>query len=243
LFLHTAFGAKDPLLVSDAAGVVPFFAHMEVIDPLGLNDYHIARHPIADRGEGWVGHELGDGTYVLDHKPDLVLLSDYYGTVLFPADLQLVNDPRFAAHYQIIHIDAGPPDAIRAGLYIRRMDGRLGIQSSGDQETVPAYLATTNDANPVRLVDGAARLVIAPHGSAQFSAIPLGPGSWTATLDGAGAAQLTVHAEPANAACASCVQPNADGSAALTVENSSDQTATLDSIQLTHQVLPASSSK
>jgi hypothetical protein len=208
---------------------------MEVIDPLGLNDYHIARHPIVGRGRGWVGHELGDGTYVLDHKPDLVLLSDYHGKVDFPADVQLVNDPRFAPHYELIHIDAGPPDPIRAGLYIRRVDGKLGIQSSADNETVPAYLAAVNDANAVRLIDGKAQLVIAPHGSAQFSAIPVGLGTWTAAPDGAGAAQLTVHAEPANAACASCVQPNADGSATLTVENSSDQPATLASIQLTHQ--------
>ncbi|HEX4581061.1 MAG TPA: hypothetical protein VH139_03320, partial [Acidobacteriaceae bacterium] len=242
LFLHTAFGAKGPLLVSDAAGVVPFFADMEVIDPLGLNDYHIARHPVADRGQGWVGHELGDGTYVLDHKPDLLLLSDYQGKVAFPADLQLVNDPRFRTHYQLIHIDAGPPDPIRAGVYIRRTDGKLGLQSSGDQESVPAYLATANDANAVRLVDGAAQLVIAPHGSAQFLAIPLGAGSWAAALNGAGAAQLTAHAEPASAACASCVQANADGAATLTVENSSDQPATLDSIQLTHQAVASANS-
>jgi hypothetical protein len=35
------------------------------------------------------------------------------------------------------------------------------------------------------------------------------------------------------------VQANADGSATLTVENSSDQPATLDSIQLTHQAVPS----
>jgi hypothetical protein len=178
---------------------------------------------------------------VLDHKPDLLVLSDYQSKVFFPADLQLVNDPRFATHYQLIHIDAGPPDPIRAGLYIRRIDGKLGIQNSGDRESVPAYLATANDANAVRLVDDAAQLVIAPHGSAQFSAIPLGAGSWTAALDGAGGPQLTVHAEPASAACVSCVQANADGSAALTVENSSDQPATLKTILLTHQTAaPAS---
>jgi arabinofuranosyltransferase len=244
LFLHTAFGAKDPLLVSDAAGVVPYFARMEVIDPLGLNDYHIARHPIADRGQGWVGHELGDGTYVLDHKPDLLLLSDFRSTVFFPADVQLVNDPRFATHYQLIHIDVGPPNQMRAGLYIRRIDGRLGIQSSGDKETVPAYLATTNDANAVRLIDGAAQLVIARHSSAQFSSIPLGSGIWTATLDGPGAAQLATHAASASSGCATCVQPDASGSATLTVENASDQPATLDSIQLTRQaVAPGTGSR
>jgi arabinofuranosyltransferase len=235
IFLRTAFGAKDPLLVSDAAGVVPYFAHMNAIDPLGLNDYHIARHPVADRGEGWVGHELGDGKYVLDHKPDLLLLANFQSEVLFPADKQLLADPRFASHYQLIHIDAGPPNPIRAGIYIRRIDGKLGIERSGDQMTVPAYLAAIHDANSVRLVDGRAQLIIAPHGYAHFSAIPLGNGSWKSTLDGAGAAQLTVHSSPSNDACASCVQAGANGLAELTVENTSDQPATLASIWLSRQ--------
>jgi arabinofuranosyltransferase len=232
LFLRTAFGAKQPLLVSDAAGVVPYFADMEVLDPLGLNDYHIARHPMADRGRGWVGHELGDGRYVLDHKPDLLLLADFQSDTLFNADKQLLADPRFATYYQLIHFDAGPPNPIRAGIYIRRIDSRLGIQSSGDQETVPAYLATMQNANSVRLIDGQAQLVIAPHGSAQFSAIPLESGSWRSTLDGAGAAQLTVRSSPADATCATCVQAGAHNLAELTVENTSDRPAILAKIRL-----------
>lgn len=235
LFLKTAFGARQPLLVSDAAGVVPYFAHMDVIDPLGLNDYHIARHPNADRGQGRVGYELGDGKYVLDHKPDLLLLANFQSEPLFPADKQLLADPRFATHYQLIHIDAGPPNPIRAGLYIRRIDGKLGMKASGDQMAVPAYLATSKNANSVRLVDGQAQLVIAPHGSAHFSAIPLGSGSWKSSLSGAGAAQLTVHGFPAKEACSACVQAGANGLAELTVENTTDQPATLANVQLIRQ--------
>jgi hypothetical protein len=243
IFLRTAFGAQHPLLVSDAAGVVPYYAQMEVIDPLGLNDYHIARHPVADRGKGWVGHELGDGKYVLDHDPDLVLLANYHGDPIFDADQQLLADPRFSSHYQFIHIDAGPPDPIRAGLYIRRIDGKLGIESNGDRVTVPAYLAKVDDANSVRLIDGKAQLAIAPHGSAQFSAIPLAPGSWTVTLEGTGAAQLSVHSMQASRGCASCVQPDANGSAAVTIENTGDQAAILTSLQLTLAAKPARAKK
>jgi hypothetical protein len=235
MFLHTAFGAKHPLLVSDAAGVVPYFADTPVIDPLGLNDYHIARHPIAGRGLGWVGHELGDGQYVLDHKPDLILMANYQGDALFAADQQLLADPRFASHYQCIHIDAEPPNPIRVAIYIRRIDGRLGIAGSADQERVPAYLAAVNDANSVRLIDGQAQLVIAPHGFAKFSAIPLGSGSWKTALAGSGASQLKVRGAPANGACDSCVQAGANGSAELTVENPSDQPAVLASIQISRQ--------
>jgi hypothetical protein len=232
IFLRTAFGTKHPLLASDAAGVVPFYADMEVLDPLGLNDYHIARHPAADRGLGWVGHELGDGKYVLDHKPDLLLLSNFQGVAGFPADEQLLADPRFAGHYQLIHVDAGPPNPIRAGLYIRRVDGRLGIQNSSNREAVPAYLATTNDANSVRLIDGAAQLVIAPHSSAQFSTIPLSAGVWKATLEGAGASQLALHVAPGSSACATCVEAGSNGMAEWTIENTRAQPATLTSIAL-----------
>lgn len=223
IFLRQAFGAKHPLISSDAAGVVPFFAEMDAIDPLGLNDYHIARHPIADRGLGWVGHELGDGKYVLDHKPDLLLLSNYESAVLFAADYQLLADPRFAKLYQRISIDAGPPHPIRAQLYIRRMDGPLGIHVAGDHESVPAYLATMADTNAVRLVDGQAQLVIAPNGTAEFSGVPVNDGAWKVALDGKGAGQLTVT--PA--------KPGADGNATFTVTNTSDEPAMLQSLELT----------
>jgi hypothetical protein len=154
---------------------------------------------------------------------------------MFPADQQLLADPRFPSHYQFIHIDAGPPNPIRAGIYIRRIDGKLGIARSAGQVTVPAYLAAVSDAISVRLVDGEAQLVIAPHGSARFSAIPLDAGSWKVALAGSGASQLKVHGAPASGACDSCVLADANGSAELTVENTSDQPAVLASIQISRQ--------
>lgn len=232
LFLNEAFGTRHAVFASDAAGVMPFFAGMEPIDPLGLNDYHIARHPTADRGHGWVGHELGDGRYVLDLKPDLVMPANFEGAMAFPADQQLLADPRFGLYYQPIRIDAGPPFPVRAVLYIRRVDGRLGIESSGNHVAVPAYLATMDDANSVRVMDRQVQLIISPYGSAKFTAIPLGSGNWKIKLEGAGAAQLIPHATPVSSSCTSCVVSNGDEAAALRIENTSDQPATLSSIQL-----------
>ncbi len=231
LFLRQAFGAQHPLLSSDAAGVVPFYAEMDAIDPLGLNDYHISRHPIADRGLGWVGHELGDGKYVLDHKPDLVLLSNFKGEPFFPADQQLVADPRWAL-YQRITLDVPPPHPIRAVVYIRRADGPLGVQVAGARETVPAYLATATDTNAVRLIDGQAQLVIAPHGAAEFAAIPASAGEWKAALEGAGAGQLALE-HGAGAACASCVAASQNGEAHFRIVNTSDAPAVLKRVVLT----------
>jgi arabinofuranosyltransferase len=224
MFLRQGFAAKHPLLSSDAAGVVPFYAGMEAIDPLGLNDYHIARHPILDRGQGWVGHELGDGGYVLDHKPDLVLLSNYAGEPFFPADQQLLADPRFSALYQRIALDVPPPHAIRAIVYIRRVDGPLGVQVMGDRESVPAYLTTSTDTNAVRLIDGQVELVIAPHGRAEFAAVPLAAGGWGLSLAGAGTGQLA--AQPAEVAA------GADGRASFAVTNRSGSPAVLKSVEL-----------
>ena len=239
IFFRTAFGAKHPLLVSDAAGAIPFYAHMEVIDPLGLNDYHIARHPIADRGEGFVGHELGDGKYVLDQKPDLVLLGNIrIDDAVFPADKQLLADPRFATHYQLIHIDAGPPNPIHASIYIRRIDGKLGVVRSGNRVEVPAYLATISNTTSVRLIDGQAQLTIAPYGSARFSAIPVGKGTWRSSLTGTDAARLTVHSSPPSEACFSCVQAGADGLTELIIENPSDRPSIVSCIQLIGEKLP-----
>ncbi|HKD75188.1 MAG TPA: hypothetical protein VKB76_06820, partial [Ktedonobacterales bacterium] len=205
LFLRTAFGDRHPLLVSDAAGAVPFYAEMSAIDP----------------------QEPRDGKSILDHKPDILLLANDRGSAFFLADQQLLADPRFASHYQLIHIDAGPPAHNRADLYIRRIDGRIGIESVGDIVTVPGYLAKIDDANSVRLIDGKAQLVIAPHGSAQFTAIPLVAGNWIATFEGAGAVQLSLRNAQRSRDCPGCVQSDQSGSATVTIENTSDQPAIL----------------
>ncbi len=231
LFLRTAFGAQHPLLVSDAAGVVPFYSQLESIDPLGLNDYHIARHFAVYRGHGFVGHELGDGAYVLDHKPDLLLLSDFHSTIALAADRELEQDPRFAM-YQLIHFDASTPYPYRAGIFIRRVDGKLGIEQTGDKVTIPAYLAKLNDANAVRLIDSHAELVIAPQGTASFTGIPASQGCWIPSLAGAGTPHLSIGSDGNASTGNSCLQPGRDGTVSLTVHNQGDAPATLAQVLL-----------
>ena len=71
--LGTAFAAEQPLLAVDAAGSVPYFSRLPALDMLGLSDRYLAHHRPADFGSGVLGHELGDGAYVLSREPDLVL--------------------------------------------------------------------------------------------------------------------------------------------------------------------------
>jgi hypothetical protein len=56
-----------------SSGVVPYISSLPTLDMWGLNDRHIARAPIGDRGQGKAGHEARDYDYVLAELPDLVL--------------------------------------------------------------------------------------------------------------------------------------------------------------------------
>ncbi len=233
LFLHQAFGSRQPLLSSDAAGVVPFYAELPVLDPLGLNDYHIAHEASRDRGHGWVGHELGDGKYILDQKPDLLLFSSFEGDgPLFPADQQIVDDPRFAKFYQEVRFDTPQPNSIRSLMYLRRIDGRIGIQEQDGKVIVPAYLEKTDLANSIRLADGQATLVIPPHGQAAYQSVPAASGVWAASIQGPASAAVQLKPAAATASvdgCAMCVRA-IDGQLDFTLLNTSDAPALLRSI-------------
>jgi hypothetical protein len=205
IFLHDAFGPQQPLLSSDAAGVVPYYAHMPALDPLGLNDYHIAHEASRARGYGWVGHELGDGKYILDQKPDLLLFSSFEGDgPLFPADEQIIADPRFAQYYQAVRFDTPAPNSIRALMYLRRVDGKLGIEQSDGRVVVPAYLEKVDLENSVHLLDGKAVLTIAPRAQATFEAIPVTQGNWNVSVDGS-SNQIELRLVDGNASLGPCI--------------------------------------
>ncbi len=203
LFFNSAFGQKHPLLVSDAAGALPYYSEMEAIDPLGLTDSHIAHHYSAARGNGYLGHELGDGKYVLDRKPDLVIFFPPVGSrlPLLPSDEEIYNDPRFSPLYQLVGFRvSGPPDVL-SQVYVRREDGPLGIQAAPDLVTVPAYLATPEGTSFVSgSVQQGAVLVVPPGQSVQLLGIPLPAGRWTLAGDADGAECSTEPAPPLPAA-------------------------------------------
>jgi len=69
LILKTAFSRQQPLMAVTEAGCLPYWSELPSLDMMGLNDYYLPRHPPKDMGQGLIGHELGDGRYVLDRKP------------------------------------------------------------------------------------------------------------------------------------------------------------------------------
>src|ERR1044071_3689494 len=72
LFLKKAFGPQQPLVAVTAAGCIPYWSELPSLDMLGLTDYYLPRHPPSDLGQGYLAHELGDGKYVMEQKPDII---------------------------------------------------------------------------------------------------------------------------------------------------------------------------
>lgn len=58
------------------AGSIPYESRLPAIDMLGLNDEHIA-HVSIDEPSVLIGHEKYDSNYVLDRKPDVIILNDH----------------------------------------------------------------------------------------------------------------------------------------------------------------------
>ena len=66
----------DTLVAVNPIGAIGFLCRCRILDMLGLADRHIARTKPADLGQGVAGHEKGDGAYVLERHPDLILFGN-----------------------------------------------------------------------------------------------------------------------------------------------------------------------
>src|SRR5678810_595541 len=70
--LKSGFGRTDPLIAVDSAGALPYWTGFRAVDMLGLNDLYLTHHLPERFGHGAMGHEIGDGAYVMSRRPDLV---------------------------------------------------------------------------------------------------------------------------------------------------------------------------
>jgi hypothetical protein len=187
--LGTAFAAEQPLLAVDAAGSVPYFSRLPAVDMLGLSDGYLAHHPPADFGSGALGHELGDGAYVLSRKPDLVLFCHSFTKPepCFRSGVEMMGSPEFAASYRLIRLEGQDPYRFRAVIWARAENGRIGIRRSQDEVVVPAWFATDTATSAAHLgFDRKLVVSVAPRSPAALSALPLAPGRWTVSAIGRG---------------------------------------------------------
>ena len=112
--LDRILGEGD-LLAIGTAGIIPYYTGLPTIDMWGLNDLHIAHKDSPWSGLGDAGHEKGDGKYVFEKRPELIIframmlspapfpienLETLRGR-LFLSELELLGIPEFLDTYEI----------------------------------------------------------------------------------------------------------------------------------------------
>lgn len=101
------------------AGAIPWFSGMRALDLLGLNDTTIA-HTVVPMGTGTAGHEKFNVDYVLERKPEFLLLGAYVLAPV-PVDPRELVDP----NYRIER------DLLRTPAFLKQYRVRLGHTPSG----------------------------------------------------------------------------------------------------------------
>lgn len=184
--LAAAFGERQPLLAVDPAGCLPYFSGLPAIDMLGLNDRHIAQHPPADLGTGLPGHELGDGRYVLDCEPDLILFTKPTGSrqPTFKSAREIAADPRFAERYRLAVLYGADPRPSTTRIWIRAEGGRLGITRDVDVVRVPGYFLTEGRGVAELDVAGVLGATVTTERQALIGNLWLPDGAWRLELEG-----------------------------------------------------------
>jgi arabinofuranosyltransferase len=179
--LKKAFQNEQPLVAVDPAGCLPYWSELPSLDMLGLNDYYLPRHPPPDLGKGPIGHELGDGRYVLDRKPDLVifLLPTGNDRGYFLSGRQMQEDPRFFRDYKLVWFEGREPYTIRSRIWARKDSEKIGIRRDPNGTCIPGFLFSDNPGT-ITYLDSSGRLVILVRHDlpARVNEVELGPGRW-----------------------------------------------------------------
>ncbi|AKU90160.1 hypothetical protein [Vulgatibacter incomptus] len=143
--LGDAFRDREPLLAVDSAGCLPYFSGLPSLDMLGLNDGFLARNRPPDFGKGAIGHELGNGAYVLGRNPDLVVFCSPGGSHLpcFRSGKEMLRNPRFRREWSLVIFEGRSPSRFTSRIFVRREGGRIGVRRAEHRIVIPGYLFAT----------------------------------------------------------------------------------------------------
>lgn len=160
--LRKHFGSTQALMAVDAAGSLVYFSGLPAIDMLGLNDRYLAQHPPEDFGKGRLGHELGDGQYVLRRKPDLVVFNaptgDYGG--IWRSGREMTRSSEFHEQFRHVLFETDNPRGLSTHVFVR-VDGRAGFRRDGHL-IIPGYFWGNSTETRAR-EDGRGRLGAVLH--------------------------------------------------------------------------------
>jgi hypothetical protein len=185
--LGHAFTEQDPLVAVDAAGAIPYYSQLRSLDMLGLNDAHIARLRTAQFGQSLQGHELGDGNYVLEREPDIVIGGILGGPRLsYVGGMEMEADPRFADRYRLVNLHGDDPVPLSFGVFVR-VEGRVGLERSDSEIQIPGYLFASTEGVEARLdSSGTLETVFAETLAGELKNVELRAGVWQISTKGSG---------------------------------------------------------
>ncbi|MDI9547577.1 MAG: hypothetical protein QM346_08230 [Chloroflexota bacterium] len=227
LLLKEAFGDEQPLFAVSAAGTLPYFSELPVVDMYGLSDPFIARNPPDDFGEGRIGHELGDGAYVLSREPDLVSFCGPAGRyrACSRSGKEMAETEEFAQEYAPILFKGETPYEFIGMVWVRKYSDRIGIQQDEQQITVPGYLlAEQSDHDAYLDADGQLVVSVPPQDDAlTLTLYDLADGEWQAQIDASYADEIRYS-----------IESQADGNSELSVWSEGEHTPEIRSLTLHH---------
>lgn len=188
--LAEAFKGQKPLLAVDAAGTVPFHSGLPALDMLGLNDRYIATHPPRGFGKGYIGHELGDGPYLLKRAPDLVQFRGAGGseTAAWLGGRQMQADPSFNRDYRLVTFET--QSHMRTVIWVHTRSPRIGMRWEAGTLIVPGFLFAPGVA---RVEDGKLGASLGAGTSSRCTTIEVPAGHYAIQLDGIEPDELTIH--------------------------------------------------
>ena len=113
-YLNRTLDDGDVIAIG-TAGIIPYYTGLPTIDMWGLNDLHIAHKESPWSGLGDAGHEKGDGNYVFEKRPELIIFRAMMNSSvplqledletlrgnLFLSELELLEIPEFFETYDL----------------------------------------------------------------------------------------------------------------------------------------------
>jgi hypothetical protein len=234
--LGQAFGPARPLMAVSAAGSLPYWSKLPSLDVLGLNDHYLPRHPPKHFGRGYIGHELGDGRYVLGRQPDLVFFGGPRGNVkpIFFADQDLYAQPGFREGYVLCRFEGIAPLKTPANIWLRR-DGRVGIRREAGAIAVPGYMFSGHTETWARL-DDTGRFAVSASAAAPavLPRLDVPAGRWKLAFDPPAAWRATVRqgAQTRTLSGDAHFEVESDAPVSLTLVPAGDRPANLREVRL-----------
>lgn len=162
LLLKKAFSEPQPLLAVTTAGCLPYWSELPALDMLGLNDYYLPRHPPKNFGTGVLGHELGEGKYVLQRRPDIISFFTGTRTAMYRSGVEMQQTKEFYELYTPIKLLGNYPHDYTATLWFYKYSPKIGIQRTPSEIRVPAFLLNGNP-DTVAYLTKTDKLVVLVH--------------------------------------------------------------------------------